>query len=108
MPYTYECRNGHANGCWPEGEGAAASAAGLRECSTCALSLRLKHYSPIGTSTILPVIHSHYNRSFGEVVTGRTHLRELRKIHGTSAFEPTAKGKEWIKQSEEKLRAARR
>ena len=92
MPWSYECRLGHSNGCWPDTD-TPPSGAG-EPCATCGAPTNVVHYSSGTGQVIQDSIPQHWNPAFPVPVNGRQQFKRLQKQFGTSDYEPKHEMKE--------------
>ena len=60
-------------------------------------------HSVVSVPNVIGDIPEHFNETLGEAVRGRQHLQSIQRERGVQDFEPSAKLKEQLKFSREKL-----
>jgi hypothetical protein len=99
----YYCRNPRCTSRWKAFM--FAGTADTAPCPDCGeRGPKLKRVSAGTTLNAIPDIPSHWNESFGKVVRGRRHLKELQAATGSVDYETSSKGKDHLAYGRERAR----
>jgi len=78
--FSYRCPKGHVQGLFDDRDEAIRARADLCRCQ-CGLRRKLVEIAAGASAYVPPEFCEHFNHSFGTVVRGRRHLRQLQEKH---------------------------